>query len=118
MKKTFSSILIIAAMAAMTSCSAIKGVGRGSSNSEQVAIDKADMNALVDVARQNKVTVAEDSKMTTTDIDGKSNTVYNDKRTLETSAVLTNIEPKRNIKKRGKKYAVVTKVNAKVVDEL
>jgi len=114
MKKNFIFVLIIAAIAVMTSCSSVKGVGRGYSNSEQVAVDKADMNAFVDVARQNKVTVAENSKIETTDVDGKSSTQYTDTRTLTTSATLTNIEPKRKITKRGKNYAVVSKVNAKI----
>lgn len=117
MKKFKFFFLIMAAIVAMSSCSTIKGVGRGYSNSEQVAVDKADMNALVDVARQNKVTVTEDSKMTTTDIDGKSSTIYNDVRKLETTATLVNVEPKRNISKRGRNYVAVSKVNAKVVDE-
>jgi hypothetical protein len=117
MNRNFIFVLIIAAIAVMTSCSSVKGVGRGYSDSEQVAVDKADMNALVDVARQNKVTVAEDSKIETTDIDGKSSTTYTDTRTLTTSANLTNVKPNRKVSKRGKTYTAVSKVNATVVEE-
>lgn len=117
MKRFTIFFLIIAAIAVMTSCASTKGVGKGSSTFEQIAQDKADINAMVDIARQNKSVVTDESKMKTTDVDGKASTVYEDTRTFKTSATLTNIKISRTNVKHGKAYNATSKANATIVEE-
>lgn len=117
MKKLTFSFLIIAAIVAMTSCASVNGMGKGSSNNEQVARDKAEMNAMVDASRTNKVTVSENSKMETVDINGVATVTYKDVRTLDTSATLANVDRKTRTVKHGRRYDSTSKINAKVVDE-
>lgn len=109
--------LIIAAIAVMTSCASVKGVGRGYSDSKQIAVEKADMNAFFDISRQNKVSVSESSKIETTDVDGKASSKYSSKKEMATATTLTDVKLKRNITRRGSKYDVVSKANATIVEE-
>lgn len=117
MKKFKFFFLIMAAIAVMTSCASVNGMGKGISTNEQIARDKAEMNAMVDASRTNKVTVSETSKMETTDVDGRATTTYKDTRTLETNATLANVERKTRVEKRGKNYNATAKINAKIVEE-
>lgn len=117
MRKFTFFFLIIAAIAVMTSCASVNGVGRGYSDSKQIAVEKADMNALVDISRQNKVSVSESSKIETTDVDGKASSKYSSKKEMATAAILTDVKSKHKFTRRGRKHEVVSKVNAKIVEE-
>ena len=121
MKKIFAffliAALVIAAIDMMSSCASTNGIGKATSTSEQVARNKAEMSAMADVSRTHKVTIAENSKMETTDVDGNATTVYKDEITLASSATLTEVKPKTRVEKRGKNVTATTKINAKVVEE-
>ena len=117
MRKFTFFFLIIAAIAVMTSCASVNGIGKATSTNEQVSRDKAEMNAMVDAARHNKVAVSESSKIETVDVDGKAETTYKDTRTLTTSATLANIDPKTRTEKRGKTYNATSKIKATIVEE-
>ena len=117
MKRLTIFFLIIAAIAVMTSCASVNGIGKATSTSEQVSRDKAEMNAMVDAARHNKVVVSENSTIETVDVDGKAATTYKNTRTLNTEATLANIDPKTRTVKHGGKYETTSKINAKIVEE-
>lgn len=111
-------LVVISAIAVLTGCATVKtGSGKGYSDNEQIARDKADMNALVDAARQNKVAVTEESRMESVDTDGVSSTTYTGTRTLTSNAVFKDSSFKRTKNRRGRMFVVTSKSNAKIVEE-
>lgn len=114
MKKIVFVIAIIAMGLALSGCGVTAnyaGFGRGTSNSEQIASEIADINAAVSASKANNWTVEETATIETTDTNGKAQTVYNSEKTAKTAAKFTENTFERKIKKNGSSYTATTNFN-------
>ena len=114
MKKIVIFVLTIMSLVTVSSCATVKeysGRGNGFSTDEQIAMDKADLNAAVDASKQNNWTVSEKSNITTVDTNGNAHSVYTSTRTGKTKTTFTNNAFKRKVSKNGKMYRAVSRFN-------
>ncbi len=112
MKKIF---IFTAIIAALTSCGTAKyaGVGKGTSNNEQVSKDLAYIAAGIEASRKNNSTFSETITNVTEDSNGESTTKYVSTQTAETATEFHDNQIETKTRRHGSSYTSRTTFNGR-----